>query len=68
MKLNQGFKSLLFIVIYISTYNTSYAQSNAELAKAAQNPVANMISLPFQNNINTGIGPDDETQNILNIQ
>ena len=27
-----------------------------------------MISLPFQNNINTGIGPDDETQNILNIQ
>jgi hypothetical protein len=27
-----------------------------------------MISLPLQNNINTGIGPNDETQNILNIQ
>jgi len=39
-----------------------------DLAKAAQNPIANMISLPLQNNINTGIGPDDETQNILNIQ
>jgi len=38
------------------------------LAKAAQNPIASMISLPLQNNINTGIGPNDETQNILNIQ
>ncbi len=42
--------------------------SHNELAKAAQNPIANMISVPLQNNINTGIGPDDETQNILNIQ
>ena len=45
-----------------------YAQSAEELAKAAQNPVANMISLPFQNNTNTGIGANDETQNIMNIQ
>jgi len=44
------------------------AQSAEELAKAAQNPVANMISLPFQNNTNTGIGAQDETQNIMNIQ
>ena len=43
-------------------------KSQEELAKAAQNPVADMISLPFQNNTNFGIGPDDETQNILNIQ
>lgn len=43
-------------------------QSKEDLAKAAQNPIANMISLPLQNNINTGIGPDNETQNILNIQ
>ena len=39
-----------------------------ELAKAAQNPVADLISLPLQNNTNFGIGPDDKTQNILNIQ
>ena len=39
-----------------------------ELAKAAQNPVASMISLPFQNNSNFGWGPDDDTQNVLNIQ
>jgi hypothetical protein len=46
----------------------SYASDTEALAKAVQNPVANMISLPFQNNINTGIGPNDETQNVLNIQ
>ncbi|MCP4259703.1 MAG: neuromedin U [Planctomycetes bacterium] len=42
--------------------------SKSDLAKKAQNPIANLISLPFQNNTNFGIGPDDETQNILNIQ
>jgi len=38
-----------------------------ELAKQAQNPVANMSSVQFQNNTNTGMGPDDSTQNMLNI-
>ncbi len=44
------------------------AQSTEDLAKAAQNPIANLISLPFQNNTNTGIGTNDETQNIMNVQ
>ena len=44
------------------------AEETADLAKAAQNPVADMISLPFQNNTNFGVGPDDDVQNILNIQ
>jgi len=43
-------------------------KSTEELAKASQNPIANMISLPFQNNTNLNIGPNDSTQNILNIQ
>ncbi|MDG1461987.1 MAG: neuromedin U [Gammaproteobacteria bacterium] len=68
MKLSLRIKLILLIATFLSTYNISYAQSNSELAKEAQNPVANLISLPFQNNINTGIGPDDETQNILNVQ
>lgn len=38
------------------------------LARAAQNPVANMYSLPFQNNTNLNYGPRNHTQNILNIQ
>lgn len=39
-----------------------------ELAKKAQNPIANLISVPFQNNTNFGVGPVDRTQNVLNIQ
>ena len=42
--------------------------SAEELAKLAQNPVGNLISLPFQNNTNFNVGPYNGTQNILNIQ
>lgn len=38
------------------------------LAKAAQNPIADMISVPLQYNINFDTGPLDGTQHILNIQ
>jgi hypothetical protein len=47
----------------------AHAQPSAEdLAKAAQNPIGNMISVPFQNNTNFGVGPEGGTQNVLNIQ
>ena len=42
--------------------------STEELAKLAQNPVGNLISVPFQNNTNLNFGPEKGTQNILNIQ
>ena len=42
--------------------------SAEELAKLAQNPVGNLISVPFQNNTNLNTGPLQGTQNILNIQ
>jgi hypothetical protein len=48
--------------------SAAFAQDQADLAKASQNPVAAMISLPFQNNTFFGIGPDDDTANVLNIQ
>ena len=38
------------------------------MQKATQNPVASLISVPIQNNSNFGIGPNDRTQNVLNIQ
>jgi len=44
------------------------AERTAALAKAAQNPVANMISFPIQNNTNFGIGPYSRDQNVLNFQ
>jgi hypothetical protein len=42
--------------------------SDEDLARAAQNPIADLISLPFQNNINFDVGRFNHTQNVLNIQ
>ena len=59
---------LVFLILIIGTAHVAHAQDNTALAKAAQNPLASMISLPFQNNTNFEYGPDEETQNTLNIQ
>src|SRR5262249_29041928 len=44
------------------------AQQGEDLRTAAQNPIGDLISLPFQNNTNFDIGRTSNTQNILNIQ
>ena len=43
-------------------------QEEGDLAKATQNPVADLISVPFQNNTNYNIGPNERASNTLNIQ
>ncbi|RJP66366.1 MAG: neuromedin U [Candidatus Abyssobacteria bacterium SURF_17] len=40
----------------------------SELAKKTQNPVSDLISVPFQNNWNFDVGPIERTQYVLNIQ
>jgi len=44
------------------------AAAAAALAKAAQNPVADLVSVPMQLNMNFGTGPEDDVQLVLNIQ
>jgi len=44
------------------------ATTDEDLRKQSQNPVANLISFPLQNNTNMGIEPADRNQNVLNIQ
>jgi hypothetical protein len=39
-----------------------------DLQKAAQNPIAGLISVPIQSNTNFGIGPFGRNQDVLNIQ
>ena len=61
---------LIVILVGMCAFCTSvYAEGDKKaLAQAAQNPIANMISLPFQNNVNMNVGSDDKVQNVLNIQ
>ena len=57
------------LVASVLTTAPAHAELSAEeLAKLAQNPVGNLISLPFQNDTNLNFGPEKGTQNILNIQ
>lgn len=59
---------VFFVICMFTSVPTIAKQSAEELAKAAQNPIASMVSLPLQNNTNFNVGPKDGTQNILNIQ
>jgi hypothetical protein len=43
-------------------------KGGGDLAAAAQNPIANMISVPLQNNTYFGVTEADDEANVLNIQ
>ena len=43
-------------------------QSREQLSQEAANPLADLMSFPFQNNLNMNYGPYDRNMNILNIQ
>lgn len=60
----------LFLVFLLGTIiSCGYGQeSQEELAKAAQNPLSNIMSFPFQNNTNFNYGPNKRVQDVLNIQ
>ena len=52
----------------LAVHRAALADDTEALAKAAQNPIANMISLPFQNNTTLNTGAEKQAQNVLNIQ
>jgi len=61
-------RSLILPLILLSIIFAGKPTFADDLAKQSQNPVADLISLPLQNNINFNIGRHDRTQNIFNIQ
>ena len=59
----------LVVVAMLHTREAGAADDEAtELAKKTQNPVADLISVPFQNDFNFGVGPEDKMVWILNVQ
>ncbi|WP_082661866.1 neuromedin U [Terracidiphilus gabretensis] len=55
-------------MIGVAAVSAQAGQSADDLAKATQNPVASLISVPIQNNSNFAVGPYNRTQDVLNIQ
>jgi hypothetical protein len=62
------FFASIFLLAVPALAQDAGGDSTGELAKAAQNPVGDLISLPLQNNMKFGVGPDDRVLNVLNIQ
>lgn len=69
----------LFLAIAVVACGSGHARADAgppdngnsetaDLAAAAQNPIAAMVSVPLQNNTFLRTGPDNDTANVLNMQ
>ena len=59
---------LFFTTVNYGQDSEAVESEEAALAKATQNPLAAMYSLPFQNNTTFGVGEYNRVQNVLNIQ
>ena len=67
--INYKFESGLRAVAEPShTSRSGGGTKDEDLAKASQNPIADLVSVPFQSNTNFNSGPFNRTQEILNIQ
>jgi hypothetical protein len=58
----------LLALLIAAPLQAAEEETATELAKKTQNPVADLISVPFQNNFNFGVGPNNVTQYVLNVQ
>ena len=55
-------------VLALVAVSAAQPASEGDLAKKTQNPVSDLISVPFESNVNFGVGPNDDLQYILYVQ
>jgi len=64
---NLNLKSI-FTALFCSAVFLLAAQTKEELSQEAANPLADLMSFPFQNNLNMNYGEFNRNVNVLNIQ
>jgi hypothetical protein len=72
--MSKNFKTIILILFIVQFFPSiligqeTSTQSDKELLKESQNPIANLISFPIQSDTFFGIGPFDRTQQVFQLQ
>ena len=59
---------LILVTSMVPAGRLAAQPSAEELSQQAANPIADLMSFPFQNNTDFGLGPYDRASNVLNVQ
>ena len=71
MRLRNAIKARILAIVtclVLTVAPFAVADDQEDLAKESQNPIGNIISLPFENNFDFGVGPEDALVYKLNLK
>jgi len=57
-----------WIVLFLGAGGVRAQEADHELVQKLNNPVSDLVSVPFQFNWDNGVGPQDDTRFIMNLQ
>jgi hypothetical protein len=68
VKLGHSVRVAAITVLQLISFGASAQESSEDLAKKLSNPIASLISVPFQGNYDGGYGPNDGSKYTINVQ